>query len=83
MARAQQRAGRRFSDDDREHGRLPRQHRAGVGAAMLAGGAFRRTTAVASLIGAAVALVLMALFYVYQKWRYDATPGQIVGRAGG
>ncbi len=50
---------------------------------MLAGGAFRRTTAVASLIGAVVALVLMALFYVYQKWRYDATPGQIVGRAGG
>ena len=28
---------------------------------------------VASLIGAGVALVLMELFFVYQKWRYDAT----------
>ena len=28
---------------------------------------------IASLIGAGVALVLMALFFVYQKWRYDST----------
>jgi len=28
---------------------------------------------VASLIGAGVALVLMAVFFVYQKWRYDST----------
>ena len=27
---------------------------------------------IASLIGAGVALVLMALFFVYQKWRYDS-----------
>ena len=26
----------------------------------------------ASLIGAGVALLLMALFLLYQKWRYDA-----------
>jgi hypothetical protein len=47
---------------------------AGVGVAMLAGGLLRdRRTVVASLIGAGVALVLMALFFVYQKWRYDST----------
>jgi hypothetical protein len=47
---------------------------AGVGVAMLAGGLLReKRTVVASLIGASVALVLMALFFVYQKWRYDST----------
>jgi hypothetical protein len=47
---------------------------AGVGVAMLAGGLLReRRTVVASLIGAGVALVVMALFFVYQKWRYDST----------
>ena len=47
---------------------------AGVGVAMLAGGLLReRRTVVTSLIGAGVALVLMALFFVYQKWRYDST----------
>ena len=46
---------------------------AGVGVAMVAGGLLRETrTVVASLIGAGVALVLMALFFVYQKWRYDS-----------
>ena len=46
---------------------------AGVGVAMLAGGLLReKRTVVASLIGAGVALVLMALFFVYQKWRYDS-----------
>ena len=47
---------------------------AGVGVAMLAGGLLReKRTVVASLIGAGVALVLMALFFVYQKWRYSMT----------
>jgi hypothetical protein len=47
---------------------------AGVGVAMLAGGLMQgRRTMVASLVGAAVALVLMALFFFYQKWRYDST----------
>jgi hypothetical protein len=47
---------------------------AGVGVAMLAGGVLReQRTVVASLVGAAVALVLMAIFFVYQKWRYDST----------
>jgi hypothetical protein len=47
---------------------------AGVGVAMLAGGLLREhRTVVVSLIGAGVALVLMALFFVYQKWRYDST----------
>ena len=47
---------------------------AGVGVAMLAGGLLREQgTVVASLIGAGVALVLIALFFVYQKWRYDST----------
>jgi hypothetical protein len=47
---------------------------AAVGVAMLVSGALgRHRTAVASAIGAAVALGLMALFLVYQKWRYDST----------
>jgi hypothetical protein len=47
---------------------------AGVGVAMLAGGMLReRRILVASLAGAGVALGLMALFFVYQKWRYDST----------
>jgi hypothetical protein len=37
---------------------------------------------VASLIGAGVALVLMALFFVYQKWRYDATTAHMQAQAG-
>jgi hypothetical protein len=46
---------------------------AGVGVAMLAGGLMQgRRTMVASLAGAAVALVLMTLFFFYQKWRYDS-----------
>jgi hypothetical protein len=46
---------------------------AGVGVAMLVGGLFQeKRTMVASLVGAAVALVLMAIFFVYQKWRYDS-----------
>jgi hypothetical protein len=45
---------------------------------MLVGGPLReKRTAVASLIGAGVALVLMTLFFVYQKRRYDSTPGQM------
>ena len=48
---------------------------AAVGVAMLASGPLgRQQTAIASVIGAAVALGLMALFFVYQKWRYDTTP---------
>jgi hypothetical protein len=51
---------------------------AGVGVAMLAGGLLReKRTVVASLIGAGVALVLMALFFVYQKWRYDSMTVQM------
>jgi len=47
---------------------------AAVGVALLAGGLFReRRTLLASLIGAGVALLLMAAFFVYQKWRYDST----------
>jgi hypothetical protein len=60
---------------------------AGVGVAMLVGGLLReRRTLLASLIGAGVALVLMALFFIYQKWRYDSAPGHAwvqVGRSGG
>jgi hypothetical protein len=46
---------------------------AGVGVALLAGRLFReeKRTFLASLIGAAVALLLMFAFYFYQKWRYD------------
>ncbi len=51
---------------------------AGVGVAMLAGGMLReKRTVVVSLIGAGVALVLMALFFVYQKWRYDSTTARM------
>jgi hypothetical protein len=51
---------------------------AGVGVAMLVGGLLReRRTLLASLIGAGVALVLMALFFIYQKWRYDSAPGHV------
>jgi hypothetical protein len=47
---------------------------AGVGVAMLAGQLLReKRTLTASLAGAAVALLLMTLFFVYQKWRYDST----------
>jgi hypothetical protein len=47
---------------------------AGVGVALLAGGLLReKRTLPASLIGAGVALVLMAAFFVFQKWRYDST----------
>lgn len=47
---------------------------AAVGVAMLASGPLgRQRTAVASAIGGGVALGLMALFFVYQKWRYDTT----------
>ena len=53
---------------------------AGVGVAMLAGGLLREgrgRTAVASLIGAGIALMLMALFFFYQKWRYDSTTAHV------
>jgi hypothetical protein len=60
---------------------------AGVGVAMLVGGLLReRGTLLTSLSGAGVALVLMALFFIYQKWRYDSAPGDTsvqVGRSGG
>ena len=42
---------------------------------MLVGGLVRERTLTASLIGGGVALVLMALFFIYQKWRYDTAPG--------
>jgi len=49
---------------------------AGVGVSMLVGGLVReRQTVVAVVVGAGVALVLMALFFVYQKWRHDTAPG--------
>jgi hypothetical protein len=55
----------------------------GVGVAMLAGGLLRENrTVVASLIGAGVALVLMALFFVYQKWRYDSTTAHMQEQEG-
>jgi hypothetical protein len=60
---------------------------AGVGVAMVVGGLLReRRTLLTSLIGAGVALVLMALFFIYQKWRYDSAPGNTwvqVRRSGG
>jgi prepilin signal peptidase PulO-like enzyme (type II secretory pathway) len=47
---------------------------AGVGVAMLVGGLVgEHRRLVPSLIGAGVALGLMALFYWYQKWRFDST----------
>jgi hypothetical protein len=46
---------------------------AGVGVALLAGSLLgRNQTLLASLIGVGVALALMALFFVFQKWRYDS-----------
>jgi hypothetical protein len=46
---------------------------AAVGVAMLAGRLLReKQTLLALLIGAGVALVLMAAFFSYQKWRYDS-----------
>ena len=50
---------------------------AAVGVALLVGGRLGgNRTLVASVIGGVVALVLMAGFFVYQKWRYDtATAG--------
>jgi hypothetical protein len=46
---------------------------AAVGVAMLAGRLLReKQTLLAALIGAGVALVLMAAFFAYQKWRYDS-----------
>jgi hypothetical protein len=46
---------------------------AGVGVAMLAGGLLQENQSLlAPLIGAAVALALMAVFLAYQKWRYDS-----------
>jgi hypothetical protein len=48
---------------------------AAVGVAMLVGGLLReRQPVVASLIGAGVALLLMVLFFVYQKWRHGSAP---------
>jgi hypothetical protein len=47
---------------------------------MLAGGLLReKQTVVTSVIGAGVALLLMAIFFVYQKWRYDSAPQPSVG----
>jgi hypothetical protein len=47
---------------------------AGVGVALFAGRWLQeQQTLLASLIGAAVALMLMAAFFVYQKWRYDSS----------
>lgn len=50
---------------------------AAVGVALLLRG---RHAMPASLIGAGVALILMALFLVYQKWRYDSTTAQMENR---
>jgi hypothetical protein len=59
---------------------------AGVGVAMLVGGLLgEKRTVVVTLIGAGVALALMALFFLYQKWRYDSVPGHTwvqTGRSG-
>jgi hypothetical protein len=55
---------------------------AGIGVALLAGGVFQeRRTLLASLIGGGVALVLIAAFYLYQKWRYDSMPPVNSGEA--
>jgi hypothetical protein len=49
---------------------------AGVGVSMLVGGLFReKKTLVDVLVGFGVAIVLMTLFHVYQKWRYDTATG--------
>jgi hypothetical protein len=46
---------------------------AAVGVALFTGRLLReKQTLLASLIGAIVALVLMTLFFAYQKWRYDS-----------
>ena len=46
---------------------------AAVGVALLAGRLLeKKQTLLASLIGAGVALMLMAAFLAYQKWRYDS-----------
>jgi hypothetical protein len=46
---------------------------AAVGVALLASRLLReKQTLLASLIGAGVALVLMTVFFAYQKWRYDS-----------
>ena len=53
---------------------------AAVGVAMLAGRLFReKQTLLASLIGAGVALALMAAFFAYQKWRYDSVGTSLIG----
>ncbi len=47
---------------------------AGVGVALLGDRLLgEKQIVLASLIGAGVALTLMAAFFVYQKWRYDST----------
>jgi hypothetical protein len=52
-----------------------------AGVAMLVGRLLRnKQTVVAVLVGAGVTLVLMALFFVYQKWRYDSTTGDTWGQ---
>jgi hypothetical protein len=49
---------------------------AGVGVSMLVGGLVRENQSVVGVVvGVSVALVLMALFFVYQKWRYDSATG--------
>jgi hypothetical protein len=54
---------------------------AGVGVAMLVGGLLReKQTVVTSLIGGGVALVLMALFLVYQRWRFDSATEHFGGQ---
>jgi hypothetical protein len=48
---------------------------AAVGVALLAGRLLGEGhTLIASLIGLAVALVLLVLFFVFQKWRYESIP---------
>jgi hypothetical protein len=57
---------------------------AGVGVAMLVAGLLHeRRTLLVSVIGAGVALALMALFFLYQKWRYDSAPGLTRVQTGG
>lgn len=54
---------------------------AGVGVSMLVGGLVREEqTVVAVLVGAGVAIVLMTLFHLYQKWRYDTATGDTWGQ---
>jgi hypothetical protein len=59
---------------------------AAVGVALLAGRLVGEgKTLMASLIGVAVALVLIVLFFVFQKWRYDSAMSslRIVSNSGG